>query len=1840
MAEQQAIGKALLISDDVIKRLDEADKKINKIAEDSSNMAKVFSSAMGKMSGSADSLLSRLEKVHSIINALGKTNFNGIEGLNKAANDAEKVASSVTKAASAMNKYSKAASDTDSERKAYVERYKMYERMFDQIERNEKRQIQAERRVYEEQAKAYRQQNYKQNTTVSGSLAFAGTANTYARRAQAIKYLEEAMKRLSTADRDYNKNLSALSAAHNKLISQQKELSSLFQQTRTSQSGLMNTSEQLARKLALLFSVSQIQGYIEKLIEVRGQFELQNAALASILQNKDKADLLFGQITQLAVKSPFTIMELNSYTKQLAAYSVEYDKIYDTTKMLADVSAGLGVDMQRLILAFGQVKAANYLRGTETRQFTEAGINMLGELSKYYSELEGRMVSVAEVQDRQYRRLISFKDVEEVFKRLTSAGGMFYDMQEKQSETLAGEWSNLKDSIDLMFNDIGKDNQGILNDVIKSVKYIIENWRTVADVVAPIVTALLAQKVVVGNIIPLVTTIASSIGNVVKSIRAARDAQVAFNLASSANAWVTVGAVVLGIILEVKNALSEANREQERYNNIASEGYYDAVTSAANYKRLADVVSSSTASYQEQKDALDELKRTYSEILPQHYLEADAIRAMKGNYDEATAAIMNYVRAKTQEKELQAISEDYEPKVQDAQTDLAERLQKNIQVMYKYKIAMSDLNAVFAKFREEWDSGKIKDFGQGMEELSKLLSQRTGLNINLDLMKSFEGFKFNSVQSLVQDYYDSLVDMKQKTDEAISSSNMKWGDKITIELQNQRKQLDNQVNEVNSLLDVVASKGKKGSAGELITQEQVNNAKKRLMEYADAWGIPEERIKELKGGAYEISEISKAFNIAALRTFAKEIGSMRVPKSQLASALMFLQGIRKEIASFDSTPFQRYVSGIISSSAQLNRISLDALVDVFARADESLGDYTKRMQGSLASLLESISLYKRSPYLIPEWSGKDGKKLEQEAEKRAKVIQSVISSITVPKASSTSSKKSASAAKKAQKSQLDMLKERIDLIKKAGEEYKKLLDYYDKEDAKSRVVSAFKDSFKELGISIDMDFDTSGIIKKIEGLSNKAGKAGAKAKKGAVSNLKTERDIKFKEEGLDEIQKKVDDIFSDYEFTLDMKTQGIDLDSFKNMLRAVGASDTEIDSLGLKSTSFEDVQKQLREEIASLQKQGGKKQIDEANKIQKQLTDLEVKEAKKRFEELLKLREKYQSNEEKITKIESDIEGWQKELDDINKLGDAANKEQKELLQMRIQNGEDAILKLKSEDLQLTDFWRQLFGDLEDLSVGSLRNLSRIVDEIIASAKEIKGSKGETVGYSSSYKGNDGTARQVTLTVEQYQRLLKRNNQVADEIQKKNPFIALYDAISKGKNKGETTLDYLTRLSGIIDDVSSKTFELAGNLSDIFGGDEETKKDIENVQNIFSGAKDLGMGIARAISGKDIVGGIISAVGGIAKISNVFKEMHDKKYEVQIERQQKLVESLKKSYQDLYDTIEKGPTIDMYSQNSVLIENLTKQIDSYRKMISAEYAKKDTDYDKIDDWQNTIDDIYDQIDELYENLKKDLIGDFKSIAEQLGDAIAEAFRNGEDAADAWGEKVNEIIADIIQNLIVTKWLEPKIEDVVNDLFEQAMPKSQAASDAKDTLEDLISQYEEITDKLGNASLLDKIMNSKEWKKQQEELKKKIEEQEDLYNRLNQEAEGEIPNLTEDMMGSIYDQLKNIGDEFTDLPIWDLFNKFATAGGDTMSGLQKGIEGLSEETGEALEALLNSMRYYVADTNADIKNIYNFLVNMPIESPLMQEMKVQSNYLSSINSLLNSVSRNVPSNGKAIKVQIV
>lgn len=333
-----------------------------------------------------------------------------------------------------------------------------------------------------------------QRSTPQGALDYSKNTKSLKENVQAIEYLKKARLSLNTTDANYKNTLNQINQAISKHNQALTEAGVKSQQLATRHRNLMDTAGQLSRQLALLFSVSQIEGYISKLANVRGEFELQQRSLEAILQNKAQADQIFNKTVQLAVKSPFQIKELVTFTKQLAAYRIESDKLYDTTKRLADVSAGLGVDMGRLILAYGQVKAAAYLRGTEVRQFTEAGINLYGELQRYFEEVKGEAYTTAQIVDMISKRKVTFEDIENIFKRLTDSGGLFYNMQEIQAETLRGKISNLKDSIDVMLNSIGRANEDTLKGTIDSVKVLIDNWEILAESLKGVVAILALVK--------------------------------------------------------------------------------------------------------------------------------------------------------------------------------------------------------------------------------------------------------------------------------------------------------------------------------------------------------------------------------------------------------------------------------------------------------------------------------------------------------------------------------------------------------------------------------------------------------------------------------------------------------------------------------------------------------------------------------------------------------------------------------------------------------------------------------------------------------------------------------------------------------------------------------------------------------------------------------------------------------------------------------------------------------------------------------------------------------------------------------------------------------------------------------------------------------------------------------------------------------------------------------------------------------------------------------------------------------------------------------------------------
>lgn len=259
-----------------------------------------------------------------------------------------------------------------------------------------------------------------------------------------------------------------------------------------SHAGKLNSTVQDLKSLflqgGLVFGAQQ---FAMNIITTGGEMEKQHIALQSILGDMQNANTMFNQIKELALNSPFTFSELNRDVKQLAAYGVEYDQLYDTTKRLADMSSGLGVSFDRIALAFGQVQARGWLDGKELRQIAYAGIPLLEKLSEFYSKQEGRNVSTSEIKTRISSRDVSFDDVKSIFWQMTDAGGQFYNMQQVLSETLLGRYNKLKDAWEIMLADFAN-GKNVIGGTFKGILDVVTNLVQQIHVLGPAMVAAFA----------------------------------------------------------------------------------------------------------------------------------------------------------------------------------------------------------------------------------------------------------------------------------------------------------------------------------------------------------------------------------------------------------------------------------------------------------------------------------------------------------------------------------------------------------------------------------------------------------------------------------------------------------------------------------------------------------------------------------------------------------------------------------------------------------------------------------------------------------------------------------------------------------------------------------------------------------------------------------------------------------------------------------------------------------------------------------------------------------------------------------------------------------------------------------------------------------------------------------------------------------------------------------------------------------------------------------------------------------------------------------------------------
>lgn len=311
-----------------------------------------------------------------------------------------------------------------------------------------------------------------------------------------IRQLQSYMRGLDATNMKSATEIRTVTSALEELRKKENDLLGKQAQLFQSNTVLSNSWRYMRNRLAFYFTVGASTAFINNLIEVRSQYEMNEKALGILINSAERGTQIFNELSQMALVSPYTLIELSAAARQLTAYDIAAKDVVDTTRRLADMAAAVGIPIERLTYALGQIKAYGYLNSRDNRMFANAGIPLVKQLADYYTELEGRLVSTADVYDRIKKKSVSYEDTMQVINKMTDEGGKFFDFQAKMADTLKVQLANLTLAWNNMLNDIGKDSQGILTTGIGGLKELFLHWRTIDHIIWEVVAAFGAYKAV------------------------------------------------------------------------------------------------------------------------------------------------------------------------------------------------------------------------------------------------------------------------------------------------------------------------------------------------------------------------------------------------------------------------------------------------------------------------------------------------------------------------------------------------------------------------------------------------------------------------------------------------------------------------------------------------------------------------------------------------------------------------------------------------------------------------------------------------------------------------------------------------------------------------------------------------------------------------------------------------------------------------------------------------------------------------------------------------------------------------------------------------------------------------------------------------------------------------------------------------------------------------------------------------------------------------------------------------------------------------------------------------
>lgn len=1509
---------------------------------------------------------------------------------------------------------------------------------------------------------------------------------------------------------------------------------------------------QLRNEFLGLYSIYAAQNFLRAVVDIGGELENQKIAMASILQDEGKATTIFNQIKKLAVASPFGVMDLNQYAKQLSAYSIPYNELYDTMKRLADISASVGVDMGRIILAYGQIKAAKFLKATELRQLTEANIPMVDKLAERFSKLEGRIVSAGEVLDMISKKKVTFEDVKDVLWELTDDGGMFNNMQEVLSESVKSKWKNLADAIDIMLGDIAESTGSTLKWTAESLTTLAQNWKEVVPFITAATAAFGTYRVAVyagsramgvANATLIKGTLAAKqktaadlvMASNYRTLTAAEKGLIASRNAMTTAEWralavsgalnkeqalrlITLGKIKSGQAGHITQLLNISKAELQvamsagkarvamTMLSYGAKQVWTAFKGLFNpYMYLFAGLFAITELWYKSGQKADEMNERISELTTraqdgfknltkeaQKFADVDPFKAndasLIASIEEMKTALKDYspVWADTFNETFKTDDEGNTVKSLAEQYILLRNALDDTKEAYRLLNAIRGTseyaNDATDGYFDESFSENIEDYIKTEKQIDKIIDRMAGSYIEY----------YTAMQKVIAKYDDFA--------KVASGKSLKEQLDIIKEYPKALASLNNELPFTGGYRDDIFQLRKAWKNSKRVFEEEVS---------PDMQSFISEYKSRLQAAGWNLDNLSDAQKIAIGLDISSFLDQFKEKSVDIRN---FLNGgiLEKQFNIKINAEYTETIQSLSDLQKKFNeatdgqfeaqiKVSTDSekIIEGIQKAYKEAKEITNQLKPVLIkagidlSGIGAIDLSK-----LPDWQKQivsDYKKAFDTMQAGEKGAKEIGFSLTDP--SKDKSKKDAFA---------ERLKERVNLLKEAYSEYKKWTDIVGKGEAANKVKgSGIFDSLFKGKEPVDIENYRDELNKILNQLDDKTKER--RELKVSIRKVLLDIDANAMKEASDKAAKELERYVSDVSKKWDI---------YKQLVNA-GASkkDASLYAFGALS-EYEKKSEELAEKVT-------KKMKDKGVYIPLTFTEQEATESLGGKDSVL-YKQFFSAWKEAKEAIEKDsLEVKLKEVTALNKYKSIAEKirdlsekyapltgtfigENNELVgnvegmtpgqKALFTEYKEELAKLRGQLLELLPVWEQIFGDQTYKSYGQIQQASDYAQQIIDNASVTKNKNGKPTAFTSWYLDENGKRIDVSGEYSQIEKLKKAIQDLYKAGLQKNPFATLIKNIrslfSSGDKDEKGTIEKIAAIGESAAESADLVGNFAGQMSSMFDalGNEGMADTMGNVQDAMSSISNIGQGFAKG----GIVGGIAAAAGEAVNWIGKIAQAHDKKLDKAIEKSKLRAQQLQYIYEQIDGILErflgsgtelklvdaendrtrlnqlnnqieairnKGKinifdlmSLQKYKQEA---EKLQKRVSAYdeggaygyqralmqeqlselEKQRQAEIDKKKTDDSKVADYENQIAEMKQQIKDFAEETAESLYGiNLKDWASQLGDALYEAWQKGEDGAEAFKNKVADIMGDVMNSILKISILEPAMQQLQKMLF--------------------------------------------------------------------------------------------------------------------------------------------------------------------------------------------------------------